>query len=282
MRISVVTPSFNQADFLDQTLRSVLDQDYSNLEYIVTDGGSTDGSVEIIRSHADRLAGWCSERDEGQADAIAKGFEHASGDVFCWLNSDDLLLPGSLRAVAECFLRNPKVEAISGGAYTIDAHGQPLPAAYGSYTLGVAASYDRLRFFGQEGVFQPATFWRRSAYEAVGGLNRDLQFIMDLELFTRLSRRRPFHRLPKLLACFRLHEACKSARMQDVRTRELEAFQREHQGRWFGGGAARIQSEWRRQQNRIRKMQLAALRRAGLVRLAAQPVCGARRVAQHA
>ncbi len=221
--VSVVTPSFNQARYLEATIRSVLAQDHPHVEYLVIDGGSTDGSVEIIRKHADRLAHWCSERDNGQADAIAKGFERSTGDILCWLNSDDLFLPGALSKVARYFASHPGAEAISGGAYCIDEFDRPLRGP-GTYTLGVRATFNRFRFYEQDGVFQPATFWRRAAYEAVGGIDRSLQFIMDRDLFTRLAQRRPLGRLPELLACFRIHGEAKSARIQDVRHNEAIRF----------------------------------------------------------
>jgi glycosyltransferase involved in cell wall biosynthesis len=219
----VVTPSFNQAQFLEATIRSVLGQDYPHVEYIVMDGGSTDGSAEIIRKYADRLAYWCSERDGGQSDAIARGFERSTGDILAWLNSDDLYLPGAVSKAARYFELHRDVEALSGGAYCIDAEGRPLRGP-GAYTRGVRASFNRFRFYEQDGVFQPATFWRRSAYDAVGGIDRSLQFIMDRDLFTRLARRRRLARLPELLACFRIHGECKSMRWQNVRAAEAAGF----------------------------------------------------------
>ncbi len=108
LKISVVTPSFNHARFLERTMLSVLSQPYPDLEYLVVDGGSQDGSVEIIRKYADRLAYWVSEKDQGQTDAINKGFARANGDIFAWLNSDDTYLPGILPQVAEIFTKNPK------------------------------------------------------------------------------------------------------------------------------------------------------------------------------
>ena len=208
---------------VETTLRSVLEQDYPHVEYLVLDGGSSDGSVEILKNYSPRLAFWCSEKDNGQADAIAKGFEHATGDILCWLNSDDVFLPGALRRVAEFFTRHPEAEAACGGAYIINKRGEPV-RRFGHCTLGVRATFDRFRFYGQDGVYQQATFWRRSAYEAVGGMNRDLQFIMDRELFTRLARRRPFQKIPALLACFRIHEECKTRRIPDVQRRESALF----------------------------------------------------------
>ncbi len=270
-RISVVTPSFNQARYLEQTLRSVLDQDYPDLEYIVIDGGSTDGSTAILKRYSPRLAYWCSEPDGGQADAIAKGFQRATGDILCWLNSDDILLPGSLNRVGRYFHRHPRAEAVSGGAFVIDNSGRPPETAYGSYTLGVPSTFDRFRFFGQEGVFQQATFWRKSAYEAVGGIDPKFHFAMDLDLFTRLARRRRFGRLPRMLACFRLHESCKSMRMQDVRISELATYRSVYlhaDGETFAG---RVRPWIYKNLNRARKAALALYRYAGLVRLQPAP-----------
>jgi glycosyltransferase involved in cell wall biosynthesis len=228
LALSVVTPSYNQAQYLRATLESVLGQDHEAVEYIVVDGGSTDGSVDIIRAYGSRLSYWVSEPDKGQADAIAKGFGRATGDILCWLNSDDVLLPGALRLVAGVFVRRPEVEAISAGAYFVDSEGRPVRRGFGTQTLGVAATYNYFRYYGQDGVFQPATFWRRSAYEAVGGINRSLQFAMDLDLFARLAMRRPFYRMPRMVACCRMHPETKSARLQGVRIAETKAFAARH------------------------------------------------------
>lgn len=227
-KITVVTPSYNQAEFLEQTMRSVLEQGYENLEYLVIDGGSDDGSQAIIRRYAERLAYWVSEPDKGQSDAIAKGFSKATGEVLCWLNSDDVLLPGALHAVADYFAAHSEAETLSAGAYSIDAQGEPLPDWFGAYTLGVPASYDRLRYYDQDGVFQMATFWRRSAYEAVGGVDRGLQFVMDRDLFVRLAKRRPFARLARFVACFRVHGAAKSTTIQPVRQAEAQELRKRY------------------------------------------------------
>lgn len=233
-KISIVTPSYNQAGFLEQTIQSVLSQDYSEVEYIVMDGGSTDGSVDILREYSDRLTHWNSEKDEGQSDAIAQGFERSTGEIMGWLNSDDLLLPGALDAVVSFFHENPEIEAVSGGAYCIDSEGWPLRGRFGNYTLGVAATHGRLRYYHMDGVFQPATFWRRSAYDAVGGLDRSLKFILDRDLFLRLAKRQPFARLPQMLACFRIHENCKSICIQHVREEESKAFRQRYGVNCYG------------------------------------------------
>src|SRR5262245_17911524 len=124
--ISIVTPSFNQAAFLEETLRSVTAQEYPRVEHIVIDGGSTDGSVDILRRHAAGLRAWVSEKDRGQSHAINKGFAIASGDVLTWLNSDDTLLPGALRAVGETFARRADVDLVYGDFVYTDAAGEPM------------------------------------------------------------------------------------------------------------------------------------------------------------
>lgn len=227
-RVTVVTPSYNQADFLEATIDSVVGQQGVDFDYLVIDGGSTDASAEILRRRSDEIDYWVSEPDRGQADAISKGFARARGDLLCWLNSDDLLLPGALAAVVEFFDTHPECEVVSGGAYCIDTAGRPLKRWFGNYTLGVSASYNRLRFYEQDGVFQQATFWRRSAYEAVGGVDPSLRFAMDRDLFVRLAKRRRFARLPKMLACFRLHDDCKSTSIQHVRREEALELERRY------------------------------------------------------
>jgi glycosyltransferase involved in cell wall biosynthesis len=181
-KISLVTCSYQQARFLDATLRSVLDQDYANLEYIVMDGGSQDGSADIIRRHADHLTYWVSARDAGQTDALARGFDRATGEIMGWLCSDDLLLPGTLAAVARYFTQHPEVEVVYGDALWIDERGRPIRA---KKEMG----FNRFVFlFDHNYLPQPSVFWRRSVYERVGGLDRSFDLAMDSDLWERFSR----------------------------------------------------------------------------------------------
>ncbi len=267
-RITIVTPSFNQAAFLERTLLSVLSQGYPGLEYVVVDGGSTDGSVEIIRKYELALAWWVSEKDHGQADAIAKGFQRATGDILCWLNSDDLLLPGALETVGRYFASHPGHDVVNGGSYMIDENDEPCwRFRFAMATLGVAASYRRFVCYGQDGVFQQSTFWRRRAYEAAGPVDQSLHFAMDRDLFTRLARCRAFGVVPTMLSCFRLHSECKSERLDHVRLREEKILLQRYGPSVGAPFQRRLWWSLYRCQSVARKALLYGAIRTGLVRL---------------
>ena len=187
-RITVVTPSYNQARFLDATMRSVHDQGYPNLEHIVIDGGSDDGSVEIIERYADRLSYWVSEPDRGQTDALIKGFSRATGEICCWLNSDDLFEASTLAEVADYFQAHPAVDFAYGDSTWIDAAG---------LVLKPKKEHGWSRFvwmFDHNFIPQASAFWRASLYEKVGGLDRRFDLAMDADLWIRFSEiTRPRH-----------------------------------------------------------------------------------------
>lgn len=235
-RITIVTPSFNQAPFLEQALRSVLDQGYTDLEYLVLDGGSTDGSVELIRRHASRLAFWRSEKDGGQSAALREGFARATGEVLAWLNSDDWYEPGALRAVGEAFARDPAADLVYGSMRHVDPAGRRLFDAPMVLDLRVLA-------WESEFVGQPAMFWRRELYERAGGLDPSFHFAMDFDLVVRmlLAGARPI-KLPQVLACFREHPASKTMSIGAVGQAEV-ARVRAREG-WSGGAAARLAKRW--------------------------------------
>lgn len=215
-RITIVTPSYNQAAFLPATIESVLSQGYPNLEYIVVDGGSTDGSVEIIRRYADQLVWWVSERDGGQADAVRKGFARATGSIFGFLNSDDLLAPGALAYVAEQFQRNSHLGVVVGAGGMIDGAGRFLHGVF-PMGWGVAAL---LSF--ESRFMQPAVFFSRSVYERVGGMDPQFRFALDLDLFVRIAAIGAPHVITrKLLAFTRLHPDTKTSKWQNVKEREI-------------------------------------------------------------
>jgi glycosyltransferase involved in cell wall biosynthesis len=181
-RLTIITPSYNQAGFLQRTLDSVLDQGYENLEYIVVDGGSSDGSVEILERYSDRLAWWVSERDDGQTDALNKGLARATGDIVAYINSDDYYLPGAFEAAVAAFDGNDALWAV-GASRFVDAEGnatevwwpKPPPAGRIWWILG------------PWGVPQPSTFWRREAFERHGDFRRDMHYVFDTEYGLRLA-----------------------------------------------------------------------------------------------
>lgn len=203
-RISVVTPSFNQAQFLEETILSVLNQDYPNLEYMVIDGGSTDGSIDIIRKYEARLAYWVSEKDQGQTHAIQKGFDRSTGKILAWLNSDDTYQPGALLAVGEAFIRLPEADVIYGNANLIDFRGKLLREIR-------SVPYHPLALPTAMNIHQASTFWRRALFDRVGGMNMEYQYGgMDYELFFRFAKARAkFVFLRKTLSNFRQHPAAK-------------------------------------------------------------------------
>lgn len=208
--VSIITPSFNQARYLEATIRSVLEQEHDGLEYIIVDGGSTDGSVEIITRHADRLAWWVSERDKGQTDALNKGFERATGEILAWINSDDTYEPGAVAAAVKYLEAHPEVGLVYSGANFIDEQGRWLgrfPAAQ--------TDYARLRR-GYVHIPQQTAFFRASLWKQVCPLDPDFYFAMDYDLWVRLARLAPVAYLPnQTWANFRLQSASKTMAADD-------------------------------------------------------------------
>ena len=196
-RIAVVTPSYNTGRYIGDAIRSVLGQDYANFDYIVMDGGSTDETVDVLKSFGERLR-WVSQKDKGQSDAINRGFEQTAGEILAWLNSDDTYAPGAFRAVAEFFAAHPDVAVVYGDANYTDARGNLIsPCVH-------VEPYSRHRLFHySDFIVQPATFFRRSAFEAVGGIDPQIHWAMDYDLWLKMARRFEFAYLPRRLADFR-------------------------------------------------------------------------------
>jgi len=224
-KISIVTPSYNQGRYLEQTILSVLGQQYPNLEYIIMDGGSSDNSVEIIERYADKLAYWQSKPDHGQADAIAKGFEMATGEILGWLNSDDFLMPGCLSIVASKFPRENSTVALAGRIVFINPDSRPLTVG-----LPKRRTWKNMLLWGH-GLPQMATFWTREAYLHAGGLDTSLQFSFDADLFVKLRRIGEIAITSDYLAAFRLHPGSKTSTMQKIaRTEEQLILERYGKG----------------------------------------------------
>ena len=201
--VSLITPSYNQASYLEQTMRSVLGQDYPDIEYIVIDGASTDGSVEIIRRYADRLAYWVSEKDRGQAEAINKGFARAHGEIVAWLNSDDTYLPGAVTAAVKAFDEHPEAVLVYADMLAVDEHGQTTNTLkYQQLTLE-----DLLCF---QIIGQPAVFMRRSALEKAGGLDLTFHFLLDHLLWIRIAQQGRIVHINQTWAAARYHAEAKN------------------------------------------------------------------------
>jgi len=207
--VSIITPSFNQAQFLEETIRSVLDQDYPCIEYILIDGGSADGSPEVIQRYAGRLARWVSEPDRGQTDAINKGFAWANGEILAWLNSDDTYLRGAVGEAVDYLVTHPEAGMVYGDANLIDKDGQVIGRFPAKQT-----DYRRLRR-GYVHIPQQASFFRASLWKRVGPLDPTFFFAMDYDLWIRLARLAPLHYTPRLWANFRLHSGGKSVVADD-------------------------------------------------------------------
>ena len=215
--ISIVTPSFNQAHFLGRTIDSVLGQGYSKLEYFVQDGGSTDGTMEVLQHYGDRLTGWLSEKDDGQSHAINLGFARTKGEIMGWLNSDDLLMPGALHRVGEYFAQHPEVDVVYGHRILIDEQDLEI----GRWVL---PSHDGKVLSWADFVPQETLFWRRTIWEKAGGqIDESFRFAMDWDLLLRLRDvGARMVRLPWFLGAFRIHEAQKtSAQIHEVGMAEM-------------------------------------------------------------
>lgn len=212
--VTVVTPSFNQAQFLEETIQSVLGQEYPALEYWVMDGGSTDSSVEILRRYNGQL-NWVSEKDKGQTDAINKGFERASGDILMYINSDDVMSPGVIWKVVKLFEEHPDAQWITGEYQIIDQDGKPREGFIAVYKRIQRAIMQLLPF--AQGFFlginnpvaQPSTWIRRSAWEEVGPFSVELRYTMDYEYWLRLLALSPVLIVSDVLSKFRVHSLSK-------------------------------------------------------------------------
>src|SRR4030095_10136160 len=218
--VSIATPSYNQGKYLEQTIQSVLGQDYARIEYLVVDGASTDDSVEIIKRYFLKSDGlppefqklasgfhkinwWVSEKDSGQGDAINKGFGHANGEIIAWLNSDDYYLPGTISAVVKVFEENPDVGMVYGDMLAVDERGQTINALkYKQHTL-----QDLLCF---QIIGQPSVFFRRVVLEKTGGLDTTFHFLLDHHLWVRIAQQGKILHVPQTWAAARYHAEAKN------------------------------------------------------------------------
>ncbi len=212
--VSIVTPSYNQAAFLEYTINSVLAQDYTHLEYIIVDGASNDGSIDIIHKYADKLKWWKSEADNGQAEAINKGFKHASGEIIGWLNSDDLLLPGAISQVVDSMEKNPAAKMVFSNAITIDTEGRPLnKLIFGDWGL-----QEFLRF---QIICQPAVFMRRSILEEIGYLDQTYHYMLDHHLWLQIASINSVKHIEGFWAAARHHPDAKNVAQPERFSQEI-------------------------------------------------------------
>lgn len=232
-RITIVTPSYNQAEFIEETIRSVLLQGYRNLEYIIVDGGSDDATVDIIRKYEDSLAYWVSEPDRGQAHAINKGFDRATGEVFGWINSDDYYYPGAIQAIARVFVEHPAIALAHGYEHHVDGEGKVLHEVFPAFKNARVSTL----YFAHP-LLQAACFWRSEAHRAIGGLDERLHYLLDYEFLLRLAYKYRSIYVPICVGAFRIHGAQKS--------QLTEAFIREYNRAFKTFFAQADMSAWKR------------------------------------
>jgi len=203
--VSIITPSYNQAQFLEETILSVLNQDYPNIEYLIYDGGSTDGAVDIIRKHTRDISFWESKPDEGQTHAINKGFRRAKGKYVGWLNSDDFLEPNILGYIVDAFENDPAIGTVCGKIYLVNAESKKIGKRfnYGEITA------ERLLNGGSQ-INQPGSFHRRELLEEYGNLDMSLNYVMDYELWIKLAKHSTVKQIDKFVANHRLHASSKT------------------------------------------------------------------------
>ena len=218
-RIAIVTPSLNHAAYLKQAIDSVLAQEYPNLAYFVQDGASEDGSVDILNSYNSQLA-WCSQPDTGQANAINRAFEKIDGDIMAYINSDDMLLPGTLSYVARFFQRNPKVDVVYGHRICIDRDGSEI----GRWIL---PQHDLEAVKWADYIPQETMFWRRRVWDAVGPFDESFSYALDWDFILRAEAKGyKFRRLPRFLACFRVHDEQKTLAIKPVGQQECDILRK--------------------------------------------------------
>lgn len=225
--VSIVTPSYNQVRFLEATIRSILEQDYPQIEYIVVDGASTDGSLEIIEKFADQLAWWVSEPDRGQTDGINKGFARATGEILAWLNSDDTYEPNTITEAVAFLQTHPEIGLVYGDTNFIDANGQVI----GKFN----AQQTSLKRLQRGGVYIPqqSAFWRADLWRQVGPLDPNFYFAMDYDLWVRLARVTEICYTPQLWANFRLHGDAKTIAADERCWPEMLRVHQRDGGNWL-------------------------------------------------
>jgi glycosyltransferase involved in cell wall biosynthesis len=209
MKVSIITPSYNQVQFIERTINSVLDQDYRNVEYIIIDGGSEDGTLDILRKYSDRIL-WISEKDNGQTEAINKGIKMASGEVIAFLNSDDTYEPGAIRRVVDYFICNEKVMWLTGKCKVINEKDVEIRKLITLYKNLLLKKHSYAKLLAENYISQPATFWKKELHAEFGLFDESEHYCMDYEFWLRIGRRYALGYIDDYLANFRYYDTSKS------------------------------------------------------------------------
>lgn len=214
MKISIVIPSYNQGHFIEETLLSVMNQSYKNYEIIVIDGGSTDRTCDILKRYNKEIAYWVSEKDKGQTDALIKGFNKASGDIFCWLCSDDLLEYNALQIISDYFTKYQRVKVVTGNAKWIDTKGSILKN-------NKDIPFIRwIWLYTYNYIIQPSTFWRKEVYEEVGGLDITKNLTMDADLWIKFAQNHKIKKINNYISRLRLYPDQKNVKFREESNKE--------------------------------------------------------------
>ncbi len=242
MKLTIITPSFNHAEFLAQTIDSVLAQTVNvDLDYVVLDGGSSDGTIDLLTNYSDHLR-WSSQPDNGQVDAINRGLRAATGDVIGWLNSDDLLLPGSLQRVASAFLKSDSTQWVFGDCIIVDRQGKEIRKRVSAYKRFQAQRYSRERLLVSNFISQMTVFWRRDLIDKVGLLDESLPLAFDYDYWLRLANVCDPVYIDAPQAAFRWYTTSKSGGNIKEQCREDEIIAKRHGLSSFGTAKKRIQN----------------------------------------
>lgn len=235
-KITIVTPSFNQAEFLERTILSIINQGYPNLEYIVCDGGSTDGSVDIIKKYENHIDWWCSEIDSGQTDAINTGMKKATGEIVGWINSDDILLPGALNAIGDYYVKYPSTEFLNGLTMEIDKNDKIIRFIH------IVMN----KFFFEHGCYnisQQGMFWKRDLFQKIGYLDDSFHAKMDVDwLIRNYENHSKIRLLNKYIGAIRIYEGTKTAMQGDIWENDSKRIIEKYKGRYSlsHGGPIRL------------------------------------------
>lgn len=231
MKISIITPSYNQAEFIERTILSVLNQNYKNIEYIVMDGGSTDGTIEILKKYSDRII-WKSEKDSGQSEAINKGIKIATGDIVAYLNSDDTYEPNAFIKIVDFFQKNPDKKWVYGECRIIDKNDKEIRKPITLYKNLLLKHYSYTKLLSENFISQPATFWKRQIHSEMGFFDENEHLCMDYEFWLRIGQKYPAGVMHDYLANFRYYADNKSgsAHKEQLQNR-LEIAKKYSQGK---------------------------------------------------